>query len=148
VAVVAAGSVGSVLGCLPWFVAARCVGAKRLRDFVDRQGHWLTVSRQDLCKTERLFQRHGALVLVFGRLLPGVRTLIAVPAGFSAIAWMPFIAWTALGSLIWCALLTGAGYLMENRYEQIAAVLEPVARLVLAAIVATWLVRVVRAERR
>ncbi len=144
-AVVAAGTFGSIIGCVPWFAAARHLGAERLKRVADRHGRWLTVSRTDLDRAERWFQRRGAWVLVLGRLLPGVRTLISVPAGFSGMAWTPFLGWTALGSLLWSALLTAAGYLMEARYEQIAQVLEPAARVVFGAIVVTYLVRVVRA---
>ncbi|HET6599353.1 MAG TPA: DedA family protein, partial [Burkholderiaceae bacterium] len=82
-AVVVAGTFGSIVGCLPWFLAARRLGAERLKRLADRHGRWLTVSRDDIDKAERWFRRRGALVLVFGRLLPGVRTLISVPAGFS-----------------------------------------------------------------
>ncbi|MBA2721458.1 MAG: DedA family protein [Methylibium sp.] len=146
--VVAAGAFGSVLGALPWFLAARYWGGERLKQLADRHGRWVTVSREELDRAEQWFHRRGSLVLVFGRLLPGVRTLIAVPAGFTGMALAPFIAWSALGSLLWSALLTGAGYLMESRYEQIAVVLDPAAKLVLAAIAGAYVVRVIRAGRR
>jgi membrane protein DedA with SNARE-associated domain len=148
VGVVTAGTVGSVLGALPWFFAARHWGGERLKQLADRHGRWLTVSREELDRAERWFARHGSLVLVFGRLLPGVRTLIAVPAGFTGIPLARFVAWSALGSLLWCTLLTGAGYLMQSRYEQIAGVLDLMAKLVLASIAVAYAARVMRAGRR
>lgn len=147
VLVVVAGTLGSLLGALPWFLAARHWGGERLKRLADHHGRWLTVSRDELERAEQWFRRHGSLVLVFGRLLPGVRTLIAVPAGFTGMKLAPFIAWSALGSLLWCGLLTAAGYLMEDRYEQIAGVLDPIAKLVLAAIIGTYALRVIRAGR-
>ena len=144
VLVVAAGTFGSVLGALPWFLLARWWGGERLKRFADRHGRWLTVSRAELDRAERWFHRRGALMLVFGRLLPGVRTLIAAPAGLSGMALAPFIAWSVLGSALWCALLTGAGFALESRYEQIGAWLEPVAKGVLALVVGGTLLRVLR----
>jgi len=148
VLVVLAGAFGSVLGALPWFFAARHWGAEPLKRLADRHGRWITVSREELDRAERWFHRRRALVLVFGRLVPGVRTLIAVPAGLSGMALTPFVVWSAVGSLLWSALLAGAGYLLESRYEQVAAVTEYAARAVLAAIVLAYAWRVVLAGRR
>lgn len=145
---VAAGTFGSVLGALPWFFAARWWGSERLKCLADRHGRWLTVSRHDLDRAECWFRRRGALVLVFGRLLPGLRTLVAAPAGLTGMALGPFLLWSVLGSLLWCSLLTCAGYLLESRYEQIAGWLDPVAKGVLAVIVGGYIWRVARAKHR
>lgn len=142
---VAAGAFGSVLGALPWFFLARWWGCERLKCLADRHGRWLTVSRADIDHAEGWFKRRGALVLVFGRLLPGLRTLVAVPAGLAGMALAPFLAWSLLGSLLWCALLTSAGFLLESRYEEIAGWLDPVAKAVLAAVVGGYVWRVARA---
>ena len=146
--VLAAGTVGSLLGAMPWYLLARRWGSERLKRLADRHGRWLTVSREDLEQAERWFQRHGPAVLVGGRLVPGVRTLIAVPAGLSGVGLPAFLAWSTLGSALWCALLVAAGYLMEARYAQIAAVLNPVSTMVFAAVVVTYLVRVARRRGR
>lgn len=146
--VVAAGAAGSVFGALPWFFAARWWGSERLKRLADRYGRWLTVSRAELDQAESWFRRRGPLVLVFGRLMPGVRTLIAVPAGITGMRLAPFIGWSLLGSLLWCSLLTGAGYLLEREYERIGAWLDPVARLVLLAVIAGYVFRVVKGAGR
>jgi membrane protein DedA with SNARE-associated domain len=146
--VVLAGTLGSVLGGVPWFLAGRYCGAERMKRLADRHGRWLAVSREEIESAEKWFERHHGPVLVFGRLLPGVRTLIALPAGFSGMALLPFLAWSAVGSLLWTGLLTGAGYIMESRYETIAGVLEPASWIVLGAIVLAYLWRVVGAGRR
>ena len=65
------------------------------------------------------------MVLVFGRLVPALRTVVALPAGMARMRLVPFVLWTLLGSLIWTSLLTLAGYLLESQYERIAQVAEP-----------------------
>jgi membrane protein DedA with SNARE-associated domain len=146
--VVAAGVMGSLAGGLPWFFLARRWGAEKLKCLADRHGRWLTVSRSELDRAERWFQRHGVGVLVLGRLVPGVRTLVAVPAGLAGMSLRSFLVWSSLGSLLWTGLLTAAGYLLEDRYEEVVGVLDPAAKLVLASIVVAYAVRVVRGCRR
>lgn len=145
--VVAAGTVGSVLGALPWFLLARHWGSERLKRAADRHGRWLTVSRDDIDRSQDWFRRHGAPVLVFGRLVPGVRTMIAVPAGFAHMRLSSFVLWTILGSALWSGVLAGAGYLLEGQYERIAAVIDPASKFILAALVLTYAFRVWRMGR-
>jgi membrane protein DedA with SNARE-associated domain len=148
VGVVAAGVVGSLVGGLPWFYLARRWGADKLKRLADRHGRWLTVSRSEIERAERWFQRHGVVVLVLGRLVPGVRTLIAVPAGLAGMSLRRFILWSSVGSLLWTGLLTAAGYMLENRYERIVGVLDPAAKLVLVLMGVAYGVRVVRGRYR
>ena len=142
--VVAAGVAGSLLGGLPWFLLARRIGSRRVKSLADRHGRWLTVSRDDIERAERWFQRHGALVLVLGRLVPGVRTVVAVPAGLAGMGIAPFLAWSTLGAALWSALLAGAGYALESRYESLVHVIDLAAKAVIGLIVVTYVWRVVR----
>lgn len=148
VGVIAAGVVGSLAGGLPWFYLARRWGAEKLKRLADRHGRWLTVDRSEIEHAERWFQRHGVGVLVFGRLVPGVRTLIAVPAGLAGLSLRRFILWSSVGSLLWTVLLTAAGFMLENRYERIVQVLDPAAKFVLALVAVAYGVRVVRGRGR
>lgn len=145
--VVAAGVFGSVIGGLPWFYVARRWGGEKLKTLADRHGRWLTVSRPDVERAVCWFQLHGVGVLVFGRLIPGVRTLVAVPAGLSGMSLRSFLVWSMVGSTLWTGLLTAAGYALESRYELLVDVIDPVAKLVLAVIVVTYVVRLVRGRR-
>ncbi|MCW7540017.1 DedA family protein [Aquabacterium sp. A7-Y] len=146
--VMISGTLGSLLGALPWYVAGRRVGGERLRRFADRHGRWLTVSREELDTADRWFHRHGPLVLVVGRMVPAVRTLIAAPAGVMRLSWLPFLGWSLLGSLLWTGVLTGAGFVLESRYEQISRWIDPVAKGVVALLVLGYVVRVLRYGRR
>jgi membrane protein DedA with SNARE-associated domain len=142
--VVAAGTLGSLAGALPWYFIGRKVGADRLKALTGRHGRWIALTPAEIDRGQRLFEERGALVLVFGRLVPALRTVVALPAGMARMRPLSFVLWTLLGSLIWTSLLTLAGYLLENQYERISGWLNPVSTAIFLVIAAWYLVRVVR----
>lgn len=152
VLVVAAGAFGSLVGALPWYWIGRKVGAERLKSLAQRHGRWIALTPGEIDRGQRLFERRGPIVLVFGRLVPALRTVVALPAGMARMRLLPFVLWTLLGSLIWTSLLTLAGYLLESQYERIGKWLNPVSTAIFAVIVVWYVVRVVRhgsdADRR
>ena len=111
------GLLGTVLGSLPWYYLGRLVNEKRLSKFLDIKGKYLGISSNDLIKSKRWFDRYGVSLIFWGRLVPGIRTLISVPAGIELMPLRKFLIWTTLGSLIWNALLTYAGYLFGENYQ-------------------------------
>jgi membrane protein DedA with SNARE-associated domain len=108
--VIAAGTFGSVAGVLPWYMAGRWLGLKRLRLIVDSHGRWLTVSRAELDTAFGWFDRHGPWAVFIGRLVPTVRTLISVPAGLACMPVGAFLIATSAGSILWTTGLAWAGY--------------------------------------
>ena len=78
-----------------------------------------------LARSRRWFNRHGSAVVFWGRLIPGVRTLVSVPAGIELMPQAKFLAWTTAGSLIWTTLLTLAGREMGQAYGQFEGLLAP-----------------------
>jgi membrane protein DedA with SNARE-associated domain len=144
VGVVAAGTFGSVAGALPWYWAGRKVGADRLKDLAERHGRWIALTPDEIDRGRHLFEKKGALVLVFGRLVPALRTVVALPAGLARMGVVPFILWTVLGSVIWTSLLTLAGYLLESQYEKIEKWMNPVSTAIFAIIAIWYVVRVIR----
>jgi membrane protein DedA with SNARE-associated domain len=142
--VVAAGALGSVVGALPWYVIGRRVGADRLKAVAERHGRWIALTPKEIDRGQKLFEERGPLVLVFGRLVPALRTVVALPAGMARMRPIPFLLWTLLGSLIWTSLLTLAGYLLESQYERISKWLNPVSTGIFVVIAVWYVVRVVR----
>lgn len=142
--VVASGALGSLLGALPWYFLGRKVGAGRLKELARRHGRWIALTPQEIDRGKHLFETRGALVLVFGRLVPALRTVVALPAGLARMRVAPFVLWTVAGSLLWTSLLTLAGYLLENHYERIGKWLNPVSTGIFLVVAAWYVVRVVR----
>lgn len=146
-AVIAAGSAGSVLGASLWYGLARALGAVRFLALIDRYGRWLTIDRSEALAAIHWFERHGGWAVFLGRMVPGVRTLISIPAGLAGMRFVPFLALTTAGSLIWVSGLTLAGYVLRDQYERVQAVLDPVTLAVLIGIVAVYLWRLLRRAR-
>jgi membrane protein DedA with SNARE-associated domain len=142
--VILCATAGSVLGATLWYALARAVGAVRFLDLIDRYGRWLTIDRAEALRAIHWFERHGHLAVFFGRMVPGVRTLISVPAGLAGMPFLPFLAWTTAGSLVWVSGLTLAGYLLKAQYARVHDLLDPVTLILIAGIVLAYLWRLMR----
>jgi membrane protein DedA with SNARE-associated domain len=140
--VVIAGTAGSMLGALPLYYAGYFIGEQRLQSFVDNYGRWLTVSREDLERAEQWFDRHGRRAVLLCRLVPGIRSLISIPAGLRQMPLPSFLFYTALGAGFWTFILTYAGYLLGAQFEQVEKYLNPISYIVLGVIVVLYLKRV------
>jgi membrane protein DedA with SNARE-associated domain len=141
--VVLAGLIGTVLGALPWYGIGRLINEERLEQWLERHGRWIGISTQDLHRTRTWFNRYGTALVFWGRLVPGIRTLISVPAGIELMPITPFLIWTTAGSLIWTLLLTLAGMALGEGYANVEVWIEPVAKaikvLLVIAVVAAGL---------
>jgi len=142
--IVLAGAAGSVLGALPLYWLGKKIGAERLKIFADRHGRWLTVSREELEQAERWFARYGPAAVLLCRLVPGIRSLISVPAGIYGMARAKFLLYTAAGAAVWTALLAYLGYLLGSKFEQVGRYLDPVSWIVFALVLVWYVSRMVR----
>jgi len=131
------GLFGTILGSLPWYYLGRLVNEKRISNFLDKKGKYLGISSNDLSKSKSWFEKYGVSLVFWGRLVPGIRTLISVPAGIELMPLRKFLIWTTFGSFIWVALLTYAGYLFGENYliietylDQIKYVVKPILILI------------------
>lgn len=104
--VVACGVVGSIIGALANYYGAHWIGGPFLRRF----GKYVFLTEGALARSERFFAQHGEFSTFVGRLFPVVRHLISIPAGLHRMPLPRFIGYTALGSFVWCTILTSIGY--------------------------------------
>lgn len=117
--VVAAGMVGSVVGNLPLYYLGRFLGKEKLKGWASKHGRWFRVSGKDIDKADDWFDRHGHKTVLFCRLIPGIRSLISIPAGFAGMKLSTFLFYSALGTGLWSALLAFLGRLLGENYEQV-----------------------------
>lgn len=143
-----AGSAGSVAGALLWYYVGVWIGEARLRAFAARHGKWLTISPREVDASADWFRRYGWRAVFFGRMIPGVRTFISVPAGVARMPIGPFLLFTTLGSLIWTSALAVAGYLLQSQYDRVANWINPVSTLVIVSLVGIYLFRLIRQTAR
>ncbi len=123
--VVLAGLIGTVVGALPWYGIGRLVNEERLELWLEKNGRWLGINPQELARSRKWFNRYGVSLVFWGRLVPGIRTLISVPAGIELMPMTPFLIWTTAGSLIWTLFLTITGFYLGDNYENIATWISP-----------------------
>ncbi len=112
-----AGAVGSVAGSL----VAYYVGARGGRPLAERYGRYVLVSRHDLERADRWFARHGDITIFVGRMLPVVRTFIALPAGIAGMGLWRFNLYTFAGSYLWCLGLAWLGLKLGERWDTLGA---------------------------
>lgn len=140
--VLAAATVGAVVGMLPWYYAGRLFGLERVRWLADRFGRIMAFNADEIDIAVGWFKRFGPIIVLFGRLIPLIRTLISIPAGLSRMSLPVFLAASTTGALIWNAFLTLAGYLLHEHYEVIEVVLDPLSYIVLGLVVVLYLLKV------
>jgi len=147
-AVILAGTIGSVAGALLWYWIGYKLGEERLYRLVNRHGRWLTVDACDIARASDWFRRHGAWAVFLGRMVPGIRTFISVPAGIAGMSMTPFLIYSMVGSAIWTGFLAWLGHVLESQYEKVADWLDPVSWLVIAGLVGGYLWRLARGKGR
>ena len=120
--VIIAGICGSLLGALFNYWLAVLWG----RPFFEKYGRYVLVSAKSLDKADHFFARHGHISTFIGRLLPGIRQYISLPAGIARMNLPLFTAFTGLGAGIWVTILALAGYFIGNNQELVNTYLHEV----------------------
>lgn len=133
-----AGAVGCNLGS----IVAYAVGAYGGRPLAEKYGRFVLISRHDLELADRWFERYGNSTVFFARLVPVVRTFIALPAGVARMNFLRFNLYTFLGSLPWCWLLAYAGMKLGADWDAVAPYFHRFDTVLAAVVVAAfaWLV--------
>lgn len=111
--VATAGAIGCNLGS----AVAYWIGAHGGRPLVERFGRFVLLDTHDLDRTTRFFERYGSITVFFARLLPVVRTFIALPAGIARMPQLRFHIYTFLGSWPWCFVLAYVGMRLGQSWD-------------------------------
>jgi membrane protein DedA with SNARE-associated domain len=134
-----AAATAGALGCNVGSTIAYAVGRRGGRRFVERWGRYFLVTRRDLERADAFFARYGSLAVFIARLLPVVRTFIALPAGIARMPMFRFQLYTFLGSWPWCFALAYVGYRLGKAWEsnpELRAIMHRFDALVIAIILA------------
>jgi membrane protein DedA with SNARE-associated domain len=129
--VIAMGTLGSIAGALFNYYLAIYVGRK----FILRYGKYFFVSPETMEKLERFFKAHGEISTFNGRLIPGIRQLISLPAGLARMNIAKFSLYTGLGAGIWMVILTLLGYYLGSNEALIKENLKLATLLALSGVV-------------
>lgn len=133
--VILAATIGSVGGSSALYGASRWAGERRVERWIERYGKWLLVSTADLHKSRRWFGRYGSQAVFLARLVPGMRSIISVPAGLSSMKFEKFLLYTTIGSLVWNTALVGAGAILGESWKAVEGWIDPISPFIYAAII-------------
>ena len=133
--VIVLGIAGSLAGALFNYVLARSLGRPLLLRMIRRHGKWLHLGEDGYVRAEAFFLRHGAISTLIGRLIPGVRQLVSLPAGLARMNLVTFSLLTALGAGVWVGVLAAAGYWFGANAELMGEALRKYSLWLLAAVV-------------
>ena len=137
-------TVGAWVGALVLYALGRCVGLNRT---VDVAVWTRVVSRRDAERGADWFRRFGTWSVFLGRMIPGVRSIISLPAGAAAMNLVVFSVLTFLGSVLWNGLLLGVGAALGTQHERFHDYLGYFDYVVYTLIVAALAVLVIRRRR-
>jgi membrane protein DedA with SNARE-associated domain len=135
---------GSLVGSMLAYVVGRTGG----RALVDRFGKYVLLTHADLDRSEAWFARRGEPVVLFGRVIPVIRTFISLPAGMAEMNVTKFLVFTTIGVTAWVSLLCSIGYALGDSYASVTKGFGYAGYVVAAAIVvalALWAVHRYRA---
>ncbi len=134
--VLAAATIGGVVGSVALYFPGLWLGEERLRQFIDKYGRYVFVYVEDLDKTSKMFERHGGKAVLIGHLIPGVTALISIPAGLKRMSlYGRFMFYTIIGTTLWNGIFIGLGWVLGANYELVEQYAPIVEYAVLAAIV-------------
>ncbi len=134
-----AGLLGSLTGALINFFLALFLGRTVIDHIVSKYGRFLFITDKKIRKSDTYFKKHGEVTTFIGRLIPGVRQLISLPAGFSKMNLFKFCLFTGLGAGLWTAILIYIGYFFGNNVELIRGNLTPLLLLLSMIIIIIYI---------
>jgi membrane protein DedA with SNARE-associated domain len=144
IAVVLVSSVGTLLGTMFLYYLGKWLGEERLRLLLRNYGRYFFFPESSYDKALAAFHKYDKAVVFWSRLVPGLRSVISLPAGVANMPLPRFLFYTTLGTLIWNTLLAGGGLLLGNNWSQMMDFVDRFKYVVLPVLVALVIVWVIR----
>jgi membrane protein DedA with SNARE-associated domain len=141
-----AATIGALVGAWVLYGVGALIGTERLHHLAEQRWFFL-VSAGDLARGERFFEQHGDKIVLFGRCIPLVRSVVSVPAGLERMSPARFTLLTLLGSGVWNAIFIGAGYVLGDNWDRVEGWIQPLSYAVVLLLVVAVVYLVVRRMR-
>ena len=137
-------TIGSVVGAIILYLLGRILNKDRIEKIISGKiGKVLRLKNKDIEKADHWFDTKGYYTVFFCRFIPVVRSLISIPAGMSEMPFLKFIAFTALGSLIWNTVLIILGAVMGNNWHKIVEFIGVYSKFILLILIIMFILGVI-----
>lgn len=146
--VLVAAILGSLAGALLNYLLAFYLGRKITNKILSKYGKVFFIKSKDIARSEKYFSKHGEITTFIGRLIPVIRQLISLPAGFAKMNLAKFSLFTSLGAGIWAAILIYLGVAFGNNKEAIHANLTLITMLIITLALITILIYLIIKKRK
>lgn len=134
VGVIIASTAGSVVGAVILYGIGLLLDVERLEKIIDRWGHILRVTKEDIHKADAWFDKYGIWTVFFCRMIPLIRSLISIPAGMSNMKFSLFLIFTFFGTLIWNIILVSIGAALGENWGRITEFMDVYSNIAYAII--------------
>jgi membrane protein DedA with SNARE-associated domain len=128
------GVLGSLLGALLLYYLGLVIGSRKIRRFLADYGKYLMITTSELDASEQWFNRHGEKAVLFARVVPLVRSIISIPAGFIKMPLERFVLFSVVGITVWTVLETLVGVVLGRNWERFGVLMENADLFVVAVI--------------
>lgn len=145
---VIAATIGSVVGAFFLYAVGRILDDERMERMLAGVGRYVGLKRSDVHKGFTWFERHGTKVVLFGRLIPVVRSVVSIPAGGDKMPLGKFTLLTAAGSLVWNLIWVAIGWGLGDQWEKAGAWGDYLQYVVIVGVIVGFVAIVVRARRQ
>jgi membrane protein DedA with SNARE-associated domain len=132
--VIISATLGSVVGAVILYWVGYLLNVDKLEKIIDRWGHVLRVSKEDIHKADAWFDKYGYWTVLFCRMIPLIRSLISIPAGMSKMKFHLFLLFTTIGTLIWNIILVLVGAAVGESWESIVEFMDVYSNITYALI--------------
>ncbi len=132
--VIAAATVGSVLGAVVLYGVGYLINVDRLEGWIDRYGRFLRLKKEDIRRADAWFDKYGYWTVLFCRMIPLIRSLISIPAGMSKMKFGLFLLYTTIGTLIWNIVLVSVGAAVGGSWGKIVGFMDVYSNIAYAII--------------
>lgn len=145
--VLVAAILGSIAGAIINYYLALFLGRRAVNRIVRKYGKIFFIDEETVLKSEKYFESHGQITTFVGRLIPGFRSFVSLPAGFAKMNLLKFSFYTGLGAGIWSAILISLGYLFGDNLELIRENLHAITLTILAFALSVILIYLILKKR-
>ncbi|HLR31450.1 MAG TPA: DedA family protein [Fodinibius sp.] len=142
--VIIAGTVGSLAGTMPFYFIGRKLEETQLKRWANKHGFWIMVSAEDIHNANRWFDRYGHTAVFAGRLVPGIRTLISIPAGVNNMNFLLFTLLSLAGTGLWTGILAYLGNILGQHYDKVEHYLSPVTYIVIGGFIGWYVYHIAK----